>query len=145
MTKLRLITLSLCLLAAAGASAAKVDGLRQQAQSLYRDGRYAEAAEVYRKMVARAENDPAVLKEVMWAHWNMQQFEEAEHVARQVAALQPKDVEARNILAWAPKAANREKMHELKENGLKNYQAGRFEQAAELYGQLAELDPDNIS
>ena len=121
------------------------DQLRRQAQAFYRDGRYPEAVALYQRMIKLNPNDLAVTKEVMWGYWNMQKFDLATQAAHQVLALKSDDAEAKNILAWAPRASNRDKMFDLRDKAVKNYQAGRFVQASEFYRQLVDLDPQNVA
>ncbi len=139
------LTCGLLLLSSLGHTEPSIEQLRRQAQGYYRDGQYAQAATFYRRMAKLSPGNLDVMKEVMWGYWNMRDFDKAQESAHVVLKLHPGDTEAQNILNWAPRAANRDKMFELRDKAVKNYQAGRYEQAIEFYKQLSEIDPNDVS
>jgi Flp pilus assembly protein TadD/peptidoglycan/xylan/chitin deacetylase (PgdA/CDA1 family) len=121
------------------------ESLRQTAQSLYRDGHYAQSTKIYLQIAADNPQNVALLKEAMWALWNMQKFDDAKRLASEVQILKPEDIEAHNILTWAQSAANRDEMSDFRQRALAHYKNGEYGEAASLYRQLADLDPNDLS
>ena len=122
----------------------EIGPISEKARNLYRTGHYDDAIRLYKQMAKLAPDDINVLKQVMWAFWNMGHYSEAADVARAVQALNASDVEARNILAWAPKPVNQEEEGEIRKRAIAAYQAGRYDESTQLYRNLADREPDNI-
>ncbi len=119
--------------------------LRNQAKSAFRAGDYDKAVALYQDLVKTNPDREAILKEAMWAFWNMNRVAEAESMARSIKAILPDDVEADKILSWAPAAANRKKIGDLHTQAKAAYQSGEYDRAAQLFRDITALDPNNIT
>jgi tetratricopeptide (TPR) repeat protein len=126
-------------------AASQLDASRKAAQTFYREGRYDQATTLYNRIAADNPQDVSVLKESMWALWNMQSFTDAVRLANQVQTLRPDDVEARNVLNWARAASNKDKVGALRQRALNAYKRGSYAESAAAYRELADLEPNNLS
>ncbi len=112
--------------------------LRSQALARYHEGRYEEAAQLYRKIIALRPGDVEMLRNLMWVLWKDERFNDAKRIATQLLAIDKNDAEATTIVRKAPTLA-------LRAEANANFHAGRFTQANKLYKDLAALEPDNPS
>lgn len=126
------------------AAAQSVAELRIEAKSAFRSGDYEKAASLYNQLVSHAPERLNVLKEAMWAFWNMGRITDAQSMANAVQSLAPEDEEAEKILGWAPAALNRRQITGLHAQAKAAYQRGDYEEAAQLFRQITSLDPKNI-
>lgn len=123
----------------------KIEALRQKAIASYQSGDYAQAARFYQEWVPLDPQNPLVLKDLMWALWNQQRFDEAADAARQITRLRPQDTDALDVLARVPTAANRARIQTLYKEAGQRMHSGKASDAVPLYRQLTVLDPLNHS
>ncbi len=125
--------------------AQSVAELRNEAKSAFRSGNYDRAASLYEQLVNSDPNRINILKEAMWAYWNMGKIPEAQKMADSVKDLSPEDSEAQKILGWAPSALNRKKIQDLHTEAKAAYQRGDYDDAARLFRDITALDPQNVT
>jgi Flp pilus assembly protein TadD len=88
--------------------------LRNQAKTAFRDGDYEKASRLYKQLTEINPPQLSVLKESMWALWNMGRAELSIEVAKTVLTLVPDDPEATKIISWGPSALNKQRVLKLK-------------------------------
>ena len=115
------------------------------AKTRYRAGDYSEAAHLYQEIVKLQPRNVETLKEAMWGMWNMGHYDDAARLAAYIQILSPKDPEARNILAWAPRQKDKKEESALRRDAVAAYQAGHYEESARLYRELAQMEPGNVA
>jgi len=93
--------LSLATSAAADQGAQAFAARQDVALSLYRSGDYGAAAKIYEQLVAKAPDDPPLLKDLMWVYWYAQRPRDTMAVATRLTTLTPEDLEVWSLLAKA--------------------------------------------
>ena len=112
--------------------------LHAQAVASYREGRYEEAAKLYRQILADDPKNVGLLRDLMWVLWKSEHFQESGEIASLVLKLRPDDSEAKGITEKAPTLA-------LRADANAHYRAGRYESANKLYRKLVDQDPKNTA
>ena len=86
------------------ANRGRMKALHERAVASYEAGDYAQAISQYRELSALNPNDPLVMRDLMWALWNEEEYEQARDLAEKILAIRPNDEDAHDALARLPEA-----------------------------------------
>jgi len=128
----------------------KMKTVHEEAVASYQAGDYTKSIQNYRELARLSPRNPLVLRDLMWALWNQDRYEEAAKVADQIMTLRPSDPDAADVLTRLPEALKvrqiiikREKIAAIEKQAKDNEDAKQYEQAIPLLRELITLDPGN--